>query len=416
MIRWITEALGTAAFTDPEIDAALAVVDVRDLVDKHGNPADATREKIEQGVALLRQGRRLVVCCDYGISRSNAVAAGVLSRLDGVSLEAAVHRVMKATGELEIKLEPLRSVRAALATGAEPRDAGAPRVLITGGAGFVGGRLRAALGDALFHCAPSRREADLVAGALELDLLVKEHRINCIVHLANPRVYTSNKALGETVTMLRNTLEVCRDNDLRLVYPSGWEVYSGYRGNELLANEAVPPLPKGPYGEAKGLCEYLIELHRAHYGLRCAILRSSPLYGVSSDRPKFIYNFLAKALRGETIRTHRYLNGDPRLDLLFVDDFVAALSLAVRVGFVGTLNIGSEQTVSTREIAEWIVHQCGSTSRVESQQIEDYAPNIAMNHERARRALGWSPRTTWQVGLAEIIRSKTATHPTGAQS
>jgi UDP-glucuronate decarboxylase len=414
MIRWITEALGTAAFTDPEIDAALAVVDVRDLVDKYGNPAEATREKIEQGVALLRQGRRLVVCCDYGISRSNAIAAGVLSRLDGVSLDAAVRRVMKATGEQEIKLEPLRSVRAALATEAEARDAGALRVLITGGAGFVGGRLLAALGDAVFKCAPSRREADLVAGALELDLLVKEHRINCIVHLANPRVYTSNKALGETVTMLRNTLEVCRDNDVRLVYPSSWEVYSGYRGSEMLANEAVPLLPKGPYGETKALCEYMIELHRAQHGLRCALMRSSPLYGGGSDRPKFIYNFLAKALGGQAVQTHRYLNGDPRLDLMSVDDFVGALSLAVHAGFVGTLNLGSGETVSTREVAEWIVRQSGSTSIVESRQIEEHAPNIAMDYQRARHVLGWYPRTTWQAGLAKLMCNKTVTPPTEA--
>lgn len=413
MIRWITEALGTAAFTDPEIDATLAVVDVRDLVDKHGNPADAMREKIERGVALLREGRRLVVCCDYGISRSNAVAAGVLSRRDGVSLEVALRRVMKATGEQEIKLEPLRSVRAALATEAETRDASAPRVLITGGAGFVGGRLRAALGESVFHCAPSRSEADLVAGALELDLLVKEHRINCIVHLANPRVYTSNKALGETVTMLRNTLEVCRDNDLRLVYPSSWEVYSGYRGIGILTNEAVPLFPKGPYGETKALCEYMIELHRAHHGLRCALLRSSPLYGAGSDRPKFIYNFLEKALRGQAVQSHRYLNGDPCLDLMSVDDFVAALSLAVHADFVGTLNLGSGETVSTREVAEWIVRQCGSTSRVESRQIEEHAPNIAMDYRRAKHVLGWYPRTTWQAGLAHLMRNMTAIPPRG---
>jgi len=405
MIRWITDLLGTAPFTDPEIADDVAVLDVRDLVDKHGNTAEVTLEKIERGVALLKAGRRLVVCCDYGISRSNAIAAGIVSRLTNVSLDAAVRQVVRSTGEQEIKLEPLNAVRLALAGGAATRRSGSPRVLVTGGSGFVGGRLRAALDGVLYAHAPARRDADLIAGAVDLDLLVKEHEINCIVHLANPRVYTSNRALGETVSMLRNTLEVCRSNDVRLVYPSGWEIYSGYRSNELLAHEYVPPFPRGPYGETKVLCEQLIDIHRTQYGLRCAVLRSSPLYGRTSDRPKFVYNFLAKALRGDPIVTHRYLNGDPHLDLLFVDDFIDALVRVLRTEFDGSLNIGTGCTVSTREVAEWIVGECGSPSSVESRQIDEYAPNIAMDHARASRELGWRPTTSWRDGLADIIQS-----------
>ena len=76
MIRWITKDLGTAPFTDSEIGDDLNVLDVRDLVDKHGNSAQATREKIDQGVALLQQGRKLVICCDYGISAVMLLQSG----------------------------------------------------------------------------------------------------------------------------------------------------------------------------------------------------------------------------------------------------------------------------------------------------------------------------------------------------
>jgi UDP-glucuronate decarboxylase len=211
--------------------------------------------------------------------------------------------------------------------------------------------------------------------------------------------------MGETVTLLRNVLEVCRENHIRLIYPSGWEVYSGYRAGDLLVDESVPLFPKGPYGETKLLCEQLIELHRNQYGLRCAMLRSSPLYGESSDRPKFIYNFLSKARTGETVRTHRYLNGDPKLDLLHVDDFVAAIVSVIESNFVGTLNIGSGQMVSTREVAEWIVRQCSSNSYVESRTIEDRVANIAMDHRLAGMEIGWHPATNWQDGLAAIVQN-----------
>ena len=189
MIRWINEKLGTAPASDQSITTEVVVLDVRDLVDKFGNSPAATKEKIEQGLTLLRQGDKVVVCCDYGISRSNAIAAGILSRYSGISLNQAIKQVIHATGEQEIKLEPLRSVRAALQDG----DAGivddAPRILLTGGSGFIGQGLLRELAKRHHVIAPSRCDVELTAGALELDLLVKEHRINCVVTGQSARIY-----------------------------------------------------------------------------------------------------------------------------------------------------------------------------------------------------------------------------------
>ena len=112
--------------------------------------------------------------------------------------------------------------------------------------------------------------------------------------------------------MLKNVLDVCRANRVKLIYPSGWEVYSGYRSEKLLASEALPRLPKGPYGEAKYLSEIFIENHHRNHGINYAIIRSAPVYG-GGDRPKFIYNFIEKALRGDPILAHRYLNGPPSI-------------------------------------------------------------------------------------------------------
>ena len=403
MIRWINEKLGTAPASDLSITNDVVVLDVRDLVDKFGNSPTATKEKIEQGLALLQQGAKVVVCCDYGISRSNAIAAGILSRYSQISLDQAIKQVIHATGEQEIKLEPLRSVRAALQDGDTSIADDVPRILLTGGSGFIGKGLLRELAKRHHVIAPSRSEVDLMAGALELDLLVKEQRINCIVHLANPRVYTSIRAIGDTVTLLRNVLEVCKENNIRLIYPSGWEVYSAYRASDLIANENLPVFPKGPYGEAKLLCESLIEHHRKLHGLECGLLRSSPLYGEASDRPKFIYNFIGKALKNEPIKTHRYLNGDPKLDLLHVDDFVSAVVAAIETNFVGSVNIGAGRAVSTREVAERIVTKTGSTNTVESRIIEDYVANITMDISLAKKRLSWQPTIAWEIGLGRLL-------------
>ena len=70
--------------------------------------------KITEGCDSLRAGKKTVVCCDYGISRSNAVAVGILAMHEAIPFEAAVRRVLDATGEKEIKVDPLQAVRRAL--------------------------------------------------------------------------------------------------------------------------------------------------------------------------------------------------------------------------------------------------------------------------------------------------------------
>ena len=146
--------------------------------------------------------------------------------------------------------------------------------------------------------------------------------MDCIVHLANPRVYTSNTALGESLSMLKNVIDVCISRDIRMIYPSNSEIYSGCEGT-IHVDESTTPCPRGPYGETKYLSELLIDHNRDTAGLRCAVMRSSPVYGHGSDKPRFLYNFIEKCLRSETVVTHRYRNGKPSLDLMHIDDVVA---------------------------------------------------------------------------------------------
>lgn len=403
MIRWITDRLGTAPATSADITDDLRVLDVRDMVDKHGNEADAVRGKIEQGVAALGEGVRLVVCCDYGISRSNSIAAGILAVTEDIPLSQAARRVSAATGELDMKLEPMAAVSAALGQARRAaHDGDTPRLLVTGGSGFIGQALKRAQPQ-LASGFVSRDDADLMGGPLALDILAKESGAQRILHLANPRVYTSNRALGEMVTMLRNVLDVCRANDAELIYLSGWEVYSGYRSPEITADEQLPLLPKGPYGEAKLLCENLIELHRRLYGLRATIVRPTPVYGPGSDRPKFIFNFLAKALASAPIRCHQYANGKPALELLHVDDLIAAILAILARPVGGSVNLGGGRLITTEAIARMIVDIVGSGSVIEVNQIADDVANVRMDASLAKREIGWEPRIRFEQGLRQLI-------------
>ncbi len=402
-VRWITPLLGTASASAVREVADTCIVDVRNLVDKAGNPPDAIREKIHQGVESIKRGKRTIICCDYGMSRSNAIATGILASVDKKGFDAALRQVQNATGEAQIKLDPLNAVREALGLRSERKpDVEQRSVLVTGGGGFLGNALRASIGNEFRVVAPTREELDVAMGSTHLDLLASEEDIDCIVHLANPRVYTSNVAMGQSLAMLRNVIDVSLLKDVPLVYLSNYEIYSGYAGT-LSANESTPVLPHGPYGETKYLAELLINHCCRTAGLRCALLRSSPVFGVGSDKPKFIYNFIEKALRSETIVTHRYRNGNPAVDLLHIDDLVLALVATLSSGFVGTLNLGTGVLTSTRQIAQMLVDRLGSRSPIEQIHIDVDVASIAMDWRRAHAELGWQPAITFEAGLERVM-------------
>jgi len=135
MIRWIRERLGTAPH-DALGEGTWLLLDARHLVDKGGNPAEPIRKLIEEGTQAYRQGKSVVVACDFGISRSNAIAAGILSLAENKPYDRAVQEVVDATAEREIKLDLVEAVR--LALGEVRPQADRRTVLVTGAKGFIG--------------------------------------------------------------------------------------------------------------------------------------------------------------------------------------------------------------------------------------------------------------------------------------
>ncbi len=328
--------------------------------------------------------------------------------------------MVAATGETEIKIEVLSAIRQALGDSAKDTTPETERkgIFVTGSTGFVGRALVERLRQNHSVYAPGRSELDLTEGAVKLDLAVQEHEIECLVHLANPRVFNTNEALGESLLMLKNVLDVSRQNRIKLIYVSNWEVYAGHTSSELVASETDPPSPKGIYGETKFLSEQLIEQYIRNYGLQSIVVRSATLYGPESDKPKFIFNFMSKAANDKTIVTHKYLNGFPTLDLLHVDDLTGALSALIDSDYSGTLHVGSGQSVSTADVANLIVKLTDSRSEVEHSEIQDYAPKIVMDYTRAQTVIGWKPEILFEDGLRMLLAARmpqTTLHGRGAE-
>lgn len=414
-MRWITDKLATAPYGDTTIPDDAQVLDVRDLIDRDGNSVEVIADKIQEGVAYLKQDLTLVVCCDYGISRSNSIAAGILALYENQPLSYTVRHVLNTTKESAIKVDMLNTVWLAMENLTKSKLVSEQkqtqdRILITGGNGFIGQKLQKQADNDYQFVVPGRQSIDLLYDTIPLDLLVKEQGITAIIHLANPRIYSSSDALGQSLIMLKNILDICVHNQLYLIWLSGWEVYSGYRSTSLLADENLHMNPIGSYGYSKMLAENLIQQYQQQYDLQIAILRSSPVYGASADKPRFIKNFLDKARRGQLITTHHYENGEPALDLLHIDDLIRALQKVIAYKNTNVFNIGGGELVKTRQVAEWFINYFESNSQIQSHHLTRYVGNILMDSTKAQKILGWQPRIHWTDGLQHIIQTHEDQH------
>lgn len=409
-MKWLHPNIATSAFdeaTRSPLDPDTSIVDVRDLVDKAGNDTGYVNDKIEEALEHIKRKRRVIICCDYGMSRSNSIAIGVLVKWLNISFPDAVSIAKKSVEESDIKIEMLNTVYAALfgQNGADTSNKKIGNICITGSNGFLGRNLARALSPGFQLSCPPSREINLKDDIVALDMLVKSSGIDCIVHLANPKIVTHTESMGDTLVMLKNVLDVCRTNQVKLVYLSGWEIYSGYRSATLLADEKLPPNPKGTYGETKWFCELLIKQYADIYGVDFQIIRSGPVYGVGAERPKFIFNFIDKARENRKIVTHKYVNGSPSLDLLHIDDLMTFMVKCIPSAFSGEINIGSGTIISTFEIARMIADLTASNSEIEQVQINDYSANIQMDNRNASNLFAWTPNVKVKKGLEEILQS-----------
>ena len=249
MITWLTPQIGTAAHHDVAGDPTVAdtLVDVRELVDKGGNPASALLTRIDDAAAVLRDRGRVVVACDAGISRSRIVAIGVMVR-SGWTLDDAIGHVRAVADKPELNLALLRSLAELIA---DPLAPARPRrtVLVLGGSGLVGRAVVASAQRSARVLCPSRGEIDLVTDAVELDLLVRREGVDMIVNAARAHPLHSTRAAGANLTMLRNVIEVAEFRAAHLVHLSTLTVFAGdaRRTFDVVfhAAEGAEPTPDG---------------------------------------------------------------------------------------------------------------------------------------------------------------------------
>jgi UDP-glucose 4-epimerase len=170
--------------------------------------------------------------------------------------------------------------------------------------------------------------------------------------------------------------------------------------------ESMPPEPKSPYAETKLAGEKLLEEYRVTHGLGTASLRFFNVLGPRQD-PRSAYAaavpiFIAKALRNEPIGIHG--DGGQTRDFIHVTDIIGALAYAGgSKDMSGTYNVGYGQSQSILALAQEIIRLTGSKSVIEhlSPRAGDVRHSLAST-ERLLSA-GWKPRSSVSAGLAETV-------------
>jgi len=312
------------------------------------------------------------------------------------------------------------------------------RILVTGGAGYIGSHTAALLAargdyvvvlDSLEH---GYRQAvgslPLVVGSTHDGDLVKraigEHELEAVVHFA------AYKAAGESMThpakyfennvggSLRLLEAACAAGVRKLVFSSTAAVYGTPR--TLPVKESDELAPENPYGESKLIVEQMLKWFDTCHGLRSVALRyfnaaGAALDGDNGEDPRHVANLIPLVLKVASQRSPsvRVFGTDyPTKDGSGIRDYIHVLDLAEAharaLDFLAAgkpsdvFNVGTGQGASVLEVLEAARRISGQEIPAEIVGRRPGDPAVVFaDNRKAREVLGWSPR----YGLEEIIAS-----------
>jgi UDP-glucuronate decarboxylase len=302
------------------------------------------------------------------------------------------------------------------------------RVLVTGGAGFLGSHLCDRLladgndvmcVDNLFTGSKQNIRHLLANPYFEFirhdviqPIFVECDQIYNLACPASPIQYQVDPIYTTKTSMYgsMNALGLAKRCDARILQASTSEVYGdpevspqveSYRGRVNTMG------PRACYDEGKRVAETLFfDYHRVH-GVDIKVIRIFNTYGprMDMDDGRVVSNFICQALRGEDITI--YGDGSQTRSFCYVDDLIEGMvrMMDSRDGLTGPVNIGNPGEFSILELAETVIRLTGSNSRIVYRELPaddptQRKPDITL----VREELGWEPKVGLEEGPERTIR------------
>ncbi len=297
------------------------------------------------------------------------------------------------------------------------------RVLITGGAGFLGSHLCDRFIKEGFHVIAMD---NLITGSLRnIEHLMKLSNFefyNCdvskfvhvpgeldyILHFASPaspidylKIPIQTLKVGSLGT--HNLLGLARAKKARMIIASTSEIYGDpnvHPQNEDYWGNVNPIGPRGVYDEAKRFQEAMTMAYHTFHGLETRIVRIFNTYGprMRLNDGRALPAFIGQALRGEDITV--FGDGSQTRSFCYVDDLVEGIYRLLMSNYVYPVNIGNPDEITIKEFAEEIIKLTGTTQKIIYKELPTDDPKQRKpDITRAKEILGWTPKVNRADGL-----------------
>lgn len=297
------------------------------------------------------------------------------------------------------------------------------RVVVTGGAGFVGSHLcerflndghEVVCLDNYITGSPSNVEhlqSNPRFASVECDVsdgLPVNGPVDAILHFASPASpvdYLEQPILtlkvGSYATF--HCCELARKTGARVLMASTSEIYGDpleHPQRESYWGNVNSIGPRSVYDEAKRFSESVMMCYHRTYGVPTRIVRIFNTYGprMQTGDGRVLPNFFTQALRGEPITV--YGDGSQTRSFCFVSDLVEGICRLLSSDFVEPVNLGNPSEITIRELVDEIIEITGSSSQVVYHPLPQDDPKLRRpDISRARQVLGWEPRVPRRKGL-----------------